>query len=105
MKISRHLFAGLALTTFAFATPASAHNLIQGDGSMQLGATTISVGAGTAILDLPDVQFLKTIPAVAFGQTVSSRTTDADDFSDEIGWNINGEISAPIGGNRLARQP
>ena len=31
---------------------------------------------------------------------MSSRTTDADDFSDEIGWNINGEISAPIGGNR-----
>ncbi len=59
MGISRHLFTGLALTTFSFATPASAQNPIQGEGSMQLGATTISVGAGTAILDLPDVQFLK----------------------------------------------
>ncbi len=95
MKFPSRLISGLMFASLAFAMPASAQ-----DAMTQIGNATITVGGGTATLDLPDVKFNKTIPIAAVGQTVSSRVTDADDFSDEIGWNINGAITAPMGGNK-----
>ncbi len=96
MEIRNQLFAGAALgALMAFSPLASAQ-----DATTQVGNATVTIGAGTAILDLPDVQFFKRIPTFGNGETVSGRFTIADDFSDEIGWNINGAITAPMGANR-----
>lgn len=95
MKFSSRLIAGVAFTVFLHAVPANAQ-----DATRQVGNATVTVGAGAAVLDLPDVQFIKRIPRVAAGQTVSGRNTDADDFSDEIGWNINGALTVPIEGRK-----
>lgn len=91
MENSRCFSAGIAIASFLFVAPASGQ-----DATTQVGNATIIVGGGTAILDLPDVQFFKRIPVAVGGQTVSGRHTDADDFSDEIGWNINSEFTVPV---------
>lgn len=85
--------AGAALAVMAsYASAASA----QGSGSMQVGNTTVSVGAGTAILTLPDVQFL-TAASLSTSGTIR-KYDDGDDFGDEIGFNVNGSVSAPMTG-------
>jgi hypothetical protein len=91
-------FFGRAACALAAMTLGIAPALAQDEGSMQVGNATVSVGAGTAILDLPDVQFFKITPSNGGGETVFDRSTTADDFSDEIGWNINGAITAPMTG-------
>ena len=89
----RAVLLGTVAAGAVFAAPANA----QDSGSMQVGSAT--VGGGTAILDLPDVQFLflfKNVqPVIATGHF-----TEADDFADEIGWNVNGSIEVPKGANR-----
>lgn len=94
LKSYSHFFiAGVALATLAFVTPASA----QESGSMQVGGATVSVGAGTAILTLPDVEFTKFLGP---GGTldVIDRVKDSKDFDDEIGFNFNGSIAVPMSG-------
>ncbi|MEC9368758.1 MAG: hypothetical protein VX871_08710 [Pseudomonadota bacterium] len=93
MKSSKSLIAGLALATFVFATPAGA----QDSGSMQVGNATVTVGAGTALLTLPDVPSL-----VKFHQSSSpfSFLNGFDQFGDfgaKIGWNVNGSLEVPTG--------
>lgn len=92
MKRSGGFIAGFALFFLAFAVSASA----QGSASMQVGNTTVTVGGGTAILDLPDVEFTKTFDENN-NDVISGRLRDNTDFIDELGWNINGSVSTPAG--------
>lgn len=64
---------------------------------MQAGATTISVGGGTAVLTLPDVSSMMTGGPRVLGLPVSRTYKFSDDFGDEIGWNLNGSIIVPVG--------
>lgn len=66
---------------------------------MQFGNATVSVGGGTAILTLPDIPSFVTRNANVAGATFISGFKFSDDFDDEIGWNINGSIQAPMGAN------
>ncbi len=97
MKSSRRVIAGFALASVLFAAPAGA----QESGSMAVGNATVSVGAGTALLTLPDVP---SIVVVSRGLVNTSDVTEkfkfSDDFGEEIGWNFNGSIEAPMGANR-----
>lgn len=70
---------------------------------MQVGNATISVGGGTAILTLPDVPSFLTFNADNGGIRPNPFINGfefSDDFDDEIGWNINGSIEAPLGVNK-----
>ncbi|MEL7048584.1 MAG: hypothetical protein AAFO75_06420 [Pseudomonadota bacterium] len=96
MRTPNYRLAGLALVSVLAGGPA----LAQDQASATYGNTTVSIGGGTAILDLPDQQFIKIIPTFAIPGTVSGRFTTADDFSREIGWNVNGTITAPLGAHR-----
>lgn len=103
MKASTGIIAGLALATWVFAAPASAQGPIEGEGSMQVGNATVSVGGGTAILTLPDVPSLITLNVGNGGARPNpfiSGFKFSDDFGDEIGWNVNGSIEAPMGANK-----
>lgn len=94
MKLCKKWLAGLTVASLAFAAPAAA----QDEGSMQAGKAKVSVGGGTAILTLPDVDSFLTLNALILG---NNRVLDSfkftDDFGDEIGWNVNASIEAPIG--------
>jgi len=96
MQALRHRLAELALVSVL----ASGSALAQDQASVTYGNTTVSIGGGTAILDLPNQQFIKIVPTFAIPGTVSGRFTTADDFSSEIGWNVNGSITAPLGAHR-----
>jgi hypothetical protein len=101
MKRSAYLIAWCALATLAFAAPVSAQGPIEGEGSMAVGNATVSVGGGTAILTLTDVPSFVTFNRLApptFPFINSFKFSD--DFGDEIGWNVNGSIEAPMGANR-----
>lgn len=67
---------------------------------MQVGNATVTIGGGTAILDLPDIKFTKTFNENIAGNPVSGRLKDSKDFNDEWGWNINGSVSAPLSGGK-----
>lgn len=64
---------------------------------MQVGNTTVTLGGGIATLTLPDVPTMLTRthngPFPVLGTYQFS-----DNFSDQIGWNVNGSVSAPITG-------
>lgn len=68
---------------------------MNGEGSMQIGNATVSVGGGTAILNLPDVPSFLTRVFIAPIRVETVKFSE--DFDDEIGWNVNGSIEAPIG--------
>ena len=91
---SNRLIIIFALVSFLFGTSANAQ--VNGEGSMQVGNATVSVGGGTAILSLPDVSSFLTRVLVAPIRLETLRFSE--DFGDEIGWNVNGSIEAPIGG-------
>jgi len=91
VKSSSRFIAGLTLASFAFAAPVAA----QDQGSTQVGNATVSIGVGTAMLTLPDVEFLK-ITNAAVTATIGA-IKDAKDFGDEIGLNVNGSIAVPMG--------
>lgn len=62
------------------------------------GSTTVTIGGGTAIIDLPDVEF-----TTRFNEntgTFASKLKDSEDIFDEIGYNVNGSIATPLGGNQ-----
>lgn len=88
----------VALLPLLLAAPARA----QDEGSMHVGDATITVGGGPAILTLPDVPSLFTVNAegAATIDFVSDDFSFSDDFGDEVGWNINGSIEAPMGANK-----
>lgn len=94
MTKSNRLIIILALVSLLFGTSANAQ--VNDEGSMQVGNATVSVGGGTAILSLPDVSSFLTRVLVAPIRLETLRFSE--DFGDEIGWNVNGSIEAPIGG-------
>ncbi|RME97049.1 MAG: hypothetical protein D6773_16335, partial [Alphaproteobacteria bacterium] len=63
---------------------------------MQVGGATLSVGGGTAILDLPDVEFTKRLNENV--GAIQGRQKDSEDFGDEVGWNVNGSLVIPMTG-------
>lgn len=69
------------------------------DASVLYGDTLLSVGTGIAILSLPDVQFGKLVDGNT-PSTVLGHSSTSTDFSHSVGWNVNGAITKPIGGNR-----
>ncbi len=64
---------------------------------MQVGSATISVGAGTAILTLPDVTSLVTRGVNAGIIPFINGFKSSEDFGDELGWNFNASIAVPMG--------
>ena len=70
----------------------------QDTGSTQVGKATISVGGGTAILDLPDVALINRTPTNNVGTTVIDSFATSEDFSDEVGWNANASLHMPLSG-------
>lgn len=97
MGIHRHFLASTALTALVFFSPASQ---AQDQGSMQVGNATVSVGAGTAILTLPDVPSFVTLNSNVATFPFISGFKFSDDFGDEIGWNVNGSIEVPMGASK-----
>ncbi len=67
---------------------------------MQVGNATVTVGGGTAILTLPDVPSFVTFNGAGAGVPFINGFKFSDDFDDEIGWNINASIAAPMGANK-----
>lgn len=95
MTRSGRIIAGSALAAFLFASPAGAQSPIEGEGSMQVGKATVSVGGGTAMINLPDVEFMRQVVPAGLVR----RLDDSKDFGNEIGWNGNASISLPIRAN------
>ena len=73
-------------------TPAQAQ-----DASVLYGDTLLSVGTGMALLSLPDVQFVKRLKS---GPAFAGRFATSTDLAGTVGWNVNGAVTKPIGGNR-----
>ena len=96
MKSSSRLLTSLTLASFVFAAPVAA----QESGSMAVGGATVTVGAGTAILTLPDVPSLMFRGSSGIPSTLLQTFKSSDDFGDEIGWNVNGSIALPMGANK-----
>lgn len=92
MTILRSLIVGAAIGSVLVAMPASAQ-----EGSIQVGTATVTVGGGTAILTLPDVPSFITVDSRTAPFRFINGFTFNNDFGDEIGWNVNGSIEAPIG--------
>lgn len=67
---------------------------------MQVGNATVTIGGGTAILTLPDVPSFVTREGIVAPFAFIEGFRFSDDFDDEIGWNINGSIEAPMGANK-----
>lgn len=67
---------------------------------VNFGNTTVTIGGGTAILDLPDVNFTTVYNEAVAPSVFGGQIEDSGDFFDEIGFNINGSIATPIGGNQ-----
>lgn len=87
--------AGAVIASLLIATPSGA----QTSGTTQLGAATISIGGGTAILSLPDVPSFVSLAATTNPSSVQTGIFElADDFDDETGWNIDGSIEIPVSG-------
>ncbi|RME97028.1 MAG: hypothetical protein D6773_16360, partial [Alphaproteobacteria bacterium] len=53
-------------------------------------------GGGTAVLDLPDVEFTKRLNENV--GAIQGRQKDSEDFGDELGWNVNGSLVIPMTG-------
>ncbi len=96
MSSSSRYLTSLTLASFVFAAPVAA----QESGSMQVGGATVSVGAGTAILTLPDVPSVMTRTTGLLPGSILQTFKSSDDFGDEIGWNVNGSIALPMGANK-----
>jgi len=96
-KRSGPLLAAASLILLVLAAPVSAQNFPSGDGSMQIGDATISIGGGTAILTLPDVTSMMTEGSAATPFPVGQTFKFSDGFGDVLGWNINGAIAVPAG--------
>lgn len=93
MGICSRILSGLALGSVLFAAPLAA----QDEGSVQVGNATVSVGGGTAILTLPDVEFTKINDVGgALPFFVVGRLKDSDDFGDEYGWNVGASVGVPV---------
>ena len=84
----------MAIAAFALSKPAAAQDQV----SMQVGGATVSVGAGTAILILPDVNFTL-VEDNSFSTTSKQKNSD---ISDEYGWNISGSVEVPTSRERNA---
>lgn len=84
------------LASFVFAAPVAA----QDSGSMKVGNATISVGAGTAILDLPDVPSLLIRAVTLAPQALLETFKASEDFFDEIGWNGTASFDVPVNGTQ-----
>ena len=67
---------------------------------MAVGNATVSVGGGTALLTLPDVSSFVTLTSNAGNNPALQTFELSDDFSDEIGWNVNASIATPMGANK-----
>lgn len=89
-------FAGsaAAMAIVAISAPALAQEPV----SAHYGDTTVTIGGGTALLGLPDVEFTNLINTGT--AAVVDVLKDSEDFIDELGYNINGSIATPLGGNR-----
>lgn len=97
MGLRNQLFASVALGALMLASaPAEAQN----SGTLQMGNTTVTIGGGTAILSLPDIEFTRQFNENVAGNPVAGVLKDNEDFIDEYGWNINGSLSTPMGGGR-----
>ena len=94
MGFHRHLLATTALAALVSFSPAIQ---AQDSGSIQVGGATVSVGAGTAILGLPDVQSFVTRGVNAGSIPFINGFQASDDFGDELGWNVNASIAVPMG--------
>lgn len=98
ISIFRVSYLTLAIAWVAlFPIPAQA----QQQGSMQVGSSTVSVGAGPARLTLPDVEFMS-FTDLDNGFIPSRNTirkfSDGHDFGEETGWNVSGSITVPVSG-------
>jgi len=95
MRISFKTLAGcVSLALVGVAFPAAAQEPVHA----YFGASTLTIGGGTAVIDLPDVEF-----TTRFNENTgnfASKFKDSDDIFDELGFNINGAFAAPIGGNK-----
>lgn len=89
MKFTK-LVASLCLASLSIAGPVSAQ-----DTTAQVGGLTVSVGAGTALLTLPDVPAMFALTR-AVGSVFVRDFDLSDDFDDETGFNWGGSITAPI---------
>lgn len=96
MKIRNNLFAGVTLAALVALTPAAE---AQDSGSMQVGGATVTVGGGTQVLVLPDVSSVVTLLTAGFSDFIRGFEFN-EDFDDEIGANINGSITLPMGAGR-----
>ncbi len=67
---------------------------------MQVGGATVSVGAGTAILTLPDVPSIVTLRQFAVPNIFIRDFKASKDFEDEVGLNINASIAVPTSANQ-----
>lgn len=95
MKSVRVNTAVFALAGLLWAEPATAQEPVTGDGTLQVGSATIAVGGGSAILTLPEIASMMIhLPA---GGPIDQTFRLSDDLDDEIGWNVNGSVSVPIG--------
>lgn len=93
MERSGCIIAGLALASLAFAAPVCA----QDSGSMAVGNATVTVGGGTAILTLPDIEFTTVGDNTVAGISTFARNENQE-IDGEIGWNINGSLEIPTNG-------
>jgi hypothetical protein len=60
MKIRNQYLTGTVVAALlALAAPQPATAQVNGEGSMAVGGATVTVGGGTALLTLPDVEFTR----------------------------------------------
>lgn len=98
---SRYLIsAGIAGVFAAAIAPALAAD--PQSETIDVGNISLTIGGGTAVLTLPDVQSPLTRTTNVAPFTILDSFDYSDDFSSELGWNINGGVSIGLGGGGWA---
>lgn len=97
MVDATRLLARVAVAMGLSLAPALAADPLE-PASVTVGELTFTVGGGTAMLTLPDVQSTLTRTTNVAPFTIFQTFDYSSDFSSEIGWNLNGGVSVPMGG-------
>lgn len=93
MPVINRFAVAMTAAAILAASPVAAED----EGSMQVGKARITVGGGTAVLTLPDVRSMVIAVDFTYPNSVVKAFNFSEDFGQEVGWNFNGAIEAPIG--------
>ncbi|MFD1696437.1 hypothetical protein [Roseibium aestuarii] len=97
MRFNRHAIAAICLPLAGLAA-ASTGAMAQETGSVRVGGTTFTFGAGTALMFVPDIDSMMTRTTTTGTFTVFETFKFSDDFYQNTGFNLNGGLTFDLEG-------